>query len=45
MRELRVGVMAYAAFKDRAVAVARGADGFAADGPKIWFADNVARSG
>lgn len=42
MRELRVGVMAYAAFKDRAVAVARGADGFAADGPKIWFADNVA---
>ena len=40
--ELRVGVMEYAAFKDRAVAAARGGDGFAADGPKIWFANHVA---
>ncbi len=42
MTELRVGVMGYAAFKDRTIAVARGGDGFEADGPKIWFADRVA---
>ena len=42
MTELRVGVMAYAAFKNRTVAVARGVDGFAEAGPTLWFADPVA---
>ena len=42
MSELRVGVMEYAAFKARTVAAARGDAGFAADGPKLWFADTVA---
>jgi len=42
MSELRVGLMEYAAFKDRTIAVARGLDGFAPDGPKVWFADRTA---
>lgn len=42
MTELRVGVMDYAAFKDRTVAVARGVNGFAKTGPTLWFADPVA---
>ena len=42
MSELRVGVMDYADFKDRTLIVARGASGFPADGPAVWFADSVA---
>ena len=42
MSELRVGVMDYADFKERTLIVARGGNGFAADGPAVWFADSVA---
>ena len=42
MTELLVGVMDYADFKERTVAVARGGAGFAADGPAVWFADSAA---
>ena len=42
MTELRVGVMDYADFKARTLAVARGGDCFAVDGPAVWFVDSVA---
>jgi hypothetical protein len=40
--ELRVGLLGYAVFKAHTVAMARGLDGLAADGPRVWFADSEA---
>lgn len=42
MTELRVGLLEYAVFKAQTVAMARGLDGFAADAPRVWFADSKA---